>query len=130
MSARSKVKLAERLRAFALALPEAWEDHPWGGDVIKVGKKIFVSFGHPDFKSALFLCMKLPESATLVLAEDWAKPAGYGLGKSDWVELRFEEPPTVAQHDFEAWIVESYCAVAPKKVARLAREQHGGGSQA
>lgn len=128
MSARPKVKLTERLRAFALALPEAWEDHPWGGDVIKVRKKIFVSFGHQEFECALFLCMKLPESATLVLAEDWAKPAGYGLGKSDWVELRFEEEPALAQRDLEAWILESYCAVAPKKLARLALDQGSGGS--
>ena len=33
--------------AFALGLPEAWEDHPWGETVVKVAKKVFVFFGSP-----------------------------------------------------------------------------------
>ena len=40
--------LAQPLRAFAFGLPEAWEDHPWGESVAKVGKKVFVFFGTTD----------------------------------------------------------------------------------
>ena len=38
------------LLAHALRHDGAWEDHPWGEDVAKVGKKIFVFFGQegPD----------------------------------------------------------------------------------
>ena len=35
----------EKVRAFALSLPGAVEDHPWGEDVVKVRGKIFVFLG-------------------------------------------------------------------------------------
>ena len=36
------------LRAFALRLPRAREEFPWGERVIKVGKKVFVFMGMAD----------------------------------------------------------------------------------
>ena len=39
---------ADPVRQFAAGLPEAWEDHPWGETVYKVGKKVFVFLGIPD----------------------------------------------------------------------------------
>jgi len=36
------------LADFALSLPEAWADSPWGDAVVKVGKKIFVFASGPD----------------------------------------------------------------------------------
>ncbi|HCO04282.1 MAG TPA: dGTPase, partial [Actinobacteria bacterium] len=33
------------VRTFALGLPEAYEDHPWGESVAKVNKKVFVFLG-------------------------------------------------------------------------------------
>jgi predicted DNA-binding protein (MmcQ/YjbR family) len=38
-------ELRDAVRAFAASLPEAWEDHPWGESVYKVGKRVFVFFG-------------------------------------------------------------------------------------
>ena len=35
----------EKVREFALSLPEAVEEHPWGEDVAKVRGKIFVFLG-------------------------------------------------------------------------------------
>ena len=35
----------DSLLEFALSLPEAHEDHPWGETVVKVRKKIFVFLG-------------------------------------------------------------------------------------
>ena len=32
----------DELEEFALSLPEAWVDSPWGDRVVKVAKKIFV----------------------------------------------------------------------------------------
>ena len=44
MSARA----ASRLKSFALSLPEAYEDHPWGESVAKVRGKVFVFLGSAD----------------------------------------------------------------------------------
>ena len=111
----------DSLREFAFNLPGAWEDHPWGESVAKVRKKVFVFFGVEQPKTGIFLCVKLPESASEVLAEDWAEPAGYGLGKADWVYIKFEKKPSVSIAQLKAWIDESYCTVAPKKLAREVR---------
>ena len=48
----------------------------------------------------------------------FAKPTGYGLGKSGWVTATFaagDEPPVEM---FKAWIDESYRAQAPKKLVK------------
>ena len=105
--------LRKRLVDYALGLPEAYIDHPWGEDVAKVGKKVFVFFGtgSGDFGMGV----KLPESAPLALAQDGVSPSGYGLGDSGWVNVSFAE----ASMPFDMlrdWIRESYRAVAPKKL--------------
>lgn len=113
--------LRDQLLEYALTLPEAWEDHPWGESVAKIRKKVFVFFGVDAPPKGVFFCVKLPESATYVLTEPWAEPAGYGLGKADWVYLNFEKKPAVALSEMKEWIDESYCAVAPKTLARRVR---------
>ena len=54
-----------RMKAAAASYPEAKLDHPWGEDVFKVGRKVFVFFGVPgdDFG----LSVKLPHSAGAAL---------------------------------------------------------------
>ncbi len=97
---------------FALSLPEAWEDHPWGETVVKVGTKICL------FTGATVVSMKLPESAAVALGLPGASPTGYGLGRSGWVTLdlgRYDGDPGVLC-DF---VEESYRAVAPKRLVRL-----------
>jgi predicted DNA-binding protein (MmcQ/YjbR family) len=47
--------IEERLRDFALLLPGAWEDFPWGERVAKVGKRVFVFFGHDERRKDLRL---------------------------------------------------------------------------
>lgn len=102
--------------AFALGLPEAWEDHPWGETVVKVAKKVFVFFGVEGGLGDFGLSVKLPESAEAVLELPRAEPAGYGLGKSGWVVVKYHAGDDVPLDDVRAWIVESYRAVAPKKL--------------
>ena len=105
--------LRKRLLDYALGLPEAYIDHPWGEDVAKVGKKVFVFFGtgHGNFGMGV----KLPESAPLALAQDGVSPSGYGLGDSGWVNVNFGEA-SLPYDMLRDWIKESYRAVAPKKV--------------
>jgi predicted DNA-binding protein (MmcQ/YjbR family) len=81
-------RLQDELLRFGAALPGAWEDHPWGEVVLKVGTKVFVFFGRPG--AALCFSVKLPRSGESVLERDWAEPTGYGLGKSGWVTIGLE----------------------------------------
>jgi predicted DNA-binding protein (MmcQ/YjbR family) len=112
------------LTAFALALPGAYEDHPWGEIVAKVAKKVFVFFGTAESREGGFgLCVKLPESGLAALTLPFVEPAGYGLGKSGWVYVRLTGKGALPVPMFKDWILESYRAVAPKKLA--AAIEHG-----
>jgi predicted DNA-binding protein (MmcQ/YjbR family) len=112
---------ADALRTFALGLPGAYEEFPWGERVVKVNKKIFVFFGvESDLDTKFGLGVKLPVSAVDVLSLPFAEPSGYGLGKSGWVTLRFLPDDQLPLDMLQRWILESYRAIAPKKlVARL-----------
>ena len=113
---RTCASLRQRLLDHALAFPDAWEDHPWEEVVAKVGKKVFVFFGIPDPARCVAMHVKLPESASAVLMEDFAEPTGYGLGKAGWVSLVFATPGEVPVELLEDLIDESYRAVAPKRL--------------
>ena len=105
----------DRLKAAALAYPEAWEDHPWGETVIKVRGKIFLFLFESE--EGLKISLKLPRSREFALEYPFTKPTGYGLGKPGWVTASFapkEKPPLDV---LVAWLDESYRAVAPKKLA-------------
>jgi predicted DNA-binding protein (MmcQ/YjbR family) len=104
----------KQLLDFALGFPGSWLDHPWGEDVAKVGKKIFVFLGIEDMEE-LSITVKLEDSHDQALAVPGAEPAGYGLGRSGWVTipLRDTTPPAAVLKD---WIDESYRRIAPKNV--------------
>ncbi len=111
-------QLCATLLAHALSLPEAWEDHPWGENVAKVGKKVFVFFGVPDPRDEqLIVCVKLPRSGVAALDLGFTEPAGYGLGKSGWIMARIGKSDAVDVQVLKGWIEESYRAIAPKKLA-------------
>ena len=100
---------------FALGLPGAFEDHPWGEIVAKVNKKVFVFFGSGEGEGGM--SVKLDESLEQALAVPGASPTGYGLGKAGWVSLSFGPgaPPLDVLKD---WVEESYRRVAPKRLAK------------
>lgn len=104
------------LRDFALGLPEAHEDHPWGETVVKVRKKIFLFLGADDDGYEPGFGVKLPTSSGHALAVPGSAPMGYGLGKAGWVTVKLEAelPPVDVLLD---WVEESYRAVAPKRLA-------------
>ena len=122
---RLKAKKAEAmLIAFAATMPEAWEDHPWDHTVLKVGKKIFVIFGGAAVpKGELSVTVKLPLSADMALTLPYAVRASHGLGKSGWIEVRQTEGDEFDIDMLKGWIVQSYKAVAPKKLAKLVEVQ-------
>lgn len=110
---------AALLRAFALGLPGAWEDFPWGDRVIKVGKKIFVFLsGGEDLSRPFGLGVKLPSSGEAALQMPNVKPTAYNLGKSGWISARFGPEGRLPTALVQGWVEESYRAVAPKKLIR------------
>jgi predicted DNA-binding protein (MmcQ/YjbR family) len=111
-------QVAERLKAFALSFPETEEARPWGETAIKVRGKVFVFMHIGDAR--LSLSVKLPHSREFALDRDFTEPTHYGLGAKGWVSAKFEgkgigrsKPPVDL---LEAWIEESYRAIAPKRV--------------
>jgi predicted DNA-binding protein (MmcQ/YjbR family) len=107
------MNLTEAAHAFAAGLPEAWEAHPWGESVFKVGKKVFVFFGVPQ--AGLHLTVKLRDSHDEAMAFEWVVPAGYGLDRGGWVTCAV--PDDAPLEMITGWIEESYRLVAPKRLA-------------
>ncbi|MEU7577210.1 MmcQ/YjbR family DNA-binding protein [Streptomyces sp. NPDC041068] len=123
---KSALRKWEGVRAFALGMPGATEDFPWGESVAKVNKKVFVFLGVDDGSHPLGITLKLTdeEAHAHALTAPGAEPAGYGLGRSGWVRIPLEEKGAPAAELLCDWVEESYRAIATKKwVAELdARE--------
>jgi predicted DNA-binding protein (MmcQ/YjbR family) len=109
---------------FALRLPDAYEDHPWGESVAKVNKKVFVFLGASADPARLAMTVKLRESHDEALAVLGASPTAYGLGRAGWVTVPFRDtsPPLGVLTD---WVEESYRLVAPKSLVAKLEEQVG-----
>lgn len=105
------------LEEFALSLPEAWPDTPWGDRVVKVGKKIFAFFSGPGSEHA-GATFKLPDSADHALSYPGAAPTGYGLGKHGWVSMVIDEVPAEEREVLFDFVEESYRAVATKALVK------------
>ncbi len=54
-------------------------------------QKVFVFFGVGEENGGIGLCVKLPSSGVIALSLPFAEPAGYNLGKSGWVAVKFPE---------------------------------------
>jgi len=112
-----------QLRAFALSLPDASEDFPWGERVAKVNRKVFVFLGPDERTGPPLMTVKLVESHGHALAVAGAEPTGYGLGRSGWVNVPLHAEG-VTLDLLRDWIEESYRIVAPKPlVAELDRRR-------
>ena len=118
MSVPKLTGFAAELREFALSLPEATEDFPWGERAFKVRSKAFVFLSVSD--GTLSFSVKLPKTAVQALALDFTEPTHYGLGRHGWVTVRPKKKVTKAlQEQVRDWILESYRAVAPVKLAKI-----------
>lgn len=125
----SNVKKWDAARAFALALPAAEEDAPWGEAVIKVRTKpgvpawrklgegvagpMFLWLGQRDSQAhAVFVKLTVSHDAAIVIAH--ATPTTVsGLGQWGWVTVPLARVDTGLLCE---WIEESYRAVAPKRL--------------
>ena len=110
-------KLAKAIHRIAMAMPDAWEDHPWGDVVYKVGEKIFVFVG-PNSGG---MTVKAPREDAAGLCElPGIAPSAY-IGRHGWITLA---PEVVADLAFaEGLIHASYELIAPKKKSSPQRTQ-------
>lgn len=107
-----------RVREFALGMPGATEDFPWGETVAKVNKKVFAFLGVDDGSCPLGLTVKLrdEEAHAHALTTPGAEPAGYGLGKAGWVRIPLDVKGVPGAALLCDWVEESYRTVATKKL--------------
>lgn len=112
------LKKWEKVREFALGLPGATEEFPWGETVAKVNKKVFVFLGVTDGSYPMGMTVKLKDEAAHAhaMTSPGAEPAGYGLGKAGWVSIPLDEEGSPAAELLCDWIEESYRTIAPKKL--------------
>ncbi|MFD9410046.1 MmcQ/YjbR family DNA-binding protein [Streptomyces sp. NPDC059989] len=116
---QAAVRKWEAVREFALGLPEAFEDHPWGPEdcVMKVNKKIFVFLGQADGPRPPGLSVKLKDEALHghAMTAPGAEPTGYGLGRSGWVSVPLGVKEAPSLQVLCEWVEESYRTVALKR---------------
>lgn len=116
------------MRAFALGLPNAAEDFPWGEPVVKIHKRdiepprwrqglvhgpMFLWLGRPDAEVPS-VAVKLTASPDAAVALAGATPTTHsGLGQWGWLTVPL--PGTDLDLVCE-WVEESYRSKAPKKL--------------
>jgi predicted DNA-binding protein (MmcQ/YjbR family) len=109
--------------AFCLALPGAWQDEPWEGDVVvKVGPKIFAFVGSPESTSIGVKCGRSRDDADEWLARfpGDASAMAY-IGRHGWNSLRLSG--AIPDEELRDALQSSYAAV----VAALPRRERPGG---
>ena len=118
-----------RLRKLCLALPEAHEVEAWGEPTFRVRNKLFAMYAAPNNhhgagRPAVW-CKAAPGNQALMVR---AEPERYFVppyvGPSGWVGVWLDRNP-----DWTAvreLMRDSFRLVAPKKLAGLLGEEHGG----
>jgi predicted DNA-binding protein (MmcQ/YjbR family) len=113
--------VTRELRAFGLAYPGAHSKSPWPGhDDLAVNDKTFAYLA-ADGEPFVLSC-KLRYTSESALELPFAKPTGYGLGKSGWVTFTPGEAEMPTLQQMKDWIDESYRAQAPRKLVKALDE--------
>jgi len=109
--------IVKALRAFGLTYPGAHSKSPWPEhDDLAVNDKTFAYL--PVEGQPFSLSVKLPYTGEVALDLPYAKPTGYGLGKSGWVSFTPSAGEIPSLEQLKDWIDESYRAQAPKKLVK------------
>lgn len=103
----------DRVRSFALSLPEAHEDSHFGRPDLRVRRKIFATL--PEDGRTVNL-KTTPIGLDMLLRSDERTYRDVWGGRWVGVELARVEPGELRE-----LIVEAYCLAAPKTLARAAR---------
>lgn len=118
-------KAEKDLTAFGLALPETSAGPGWPPTrALYFRKKMFFVFGdRNEPPGALTMIMKLPISAEMVQDLYFVRESRGWFRQHDWVIARFEAGDDITAEipTLKAWMIQSYCAIAPKKFGKIAR---------
>jgi predicted DNA-binding protein (MmcQ/YjbR family) len=116
-TAKALAKNLDRMRAIAMALPEATEEVTWGTDInFRVRKKIFAFPGRGGS-----LTVKADRDELPALLDDSRfTPAPY-LARGGWVRMDLTAG-SVDWSEIDELIKTSYCLIAPKKLAAQLNE--------
>lgn len=113
------------LTAYGLTLPETSAGPGWPPTrALYFRKKMFFVFGdRKEPPGALTMIMKLPISAEMVQDLYFVRESKGWFRQHDWVIARFEAEDDIRAEipTLKAWLIQSYCAVAPKKFGKIAR---------
>jgi hypothetical protein len=113
------------LTAYGLALPETAAGPGWPPTrALTVRGRMFFVFGdRKEPEGALTMIMKLPISAEMVQELYFVRESKGWFRQHNWVIARFgPEDDIIAEMDtLKAWMIQSYCAMAPKKLAKMVR---------
>ena len=118
-------QVESELTAFGLTMPETSAGRGWPPTrALYFRKKMFFVFGdRREPEGALTMIMKLPVSAEMVQDLYFVRESKGWFKQHDWVIARFgpDDDIIAEMPTLKAWMTQSYCAVAPKKFARLVR---------
>jgi predicted DNA-binding protein (MmcQ/YjbR family) len=110
-------EVMRELRAWGLTFPGAHGKSPWPGhDDLAVKDKTF-AYLSADGEPFSISC-KLPYTGEVALDLPFAKPTGYGLGKSGWVTFTPAQGEVPPLGQLKEWVEESYRAQAPRKLVK------------
>jgi len=118
-------KAEDELTRYALSLPETAIAPGWATTrYLTVRGKGFCVFGdRKEVPGEFTMTVKLPISVEMV-QELWFVRESKGWYKQhNWVIAHFDAEDDIAPEmpTLKAWITQSYCAMAPKKLAKLVR---------
>jgi hypothetical protein len=134
MSETPHQRAEAELTRFALSLPETDVVPGWGKDddrtrYMRVRKKGFGFFGEKGEADDTFsMTVKLPTAYEMIQHLYFVREGSEWYRRNKWAVVRFgPEDDVLAELDtLKDWLVQSYVAVAPKKLGAAVLETHGG----
>ena len=112
----------KELTAFALTLPETEAGLGWPPTrAVRVRNRMFCVFGNKaEPLDELTIILKLPVAAEMVQELYFVKESKGWFKQHNWVIAHFNADDDILGEleTLKAWIVQSYCAMAPKKLGR------------
>jgi hypothetical protein len=120
---KSPIARAEaQLTAFGLTLPETSAAPGWPPTrALYFRRKMFFVFGdRKEEPGHLTMIMKLPVSAGMIQDLYFVQESKGWFRQHNWVIARFGPDDDIMAEieTLKGWLVQSYCAITPKKLAR------------